>query len=345
MSNIPFQYIENLDNKIQSILDELSENIDSFNRDLRNYITRRQSKKRKPNKIEEKRSGECARETDENTDSENDCSPEFKKTDTSTEHLEKDISGNEINEKDVSGNEINEKNVSENISIEKDASGNIRNEKDVSGNISIEKDASGNIRNEKDYDNEKDLEKNSSQENDLPDTKSEKDHDNQDSENGNENEYTNKEEPSMKGCDQNKNNCGNKKKTGDASISFYKLPELKFGTNKKHIKKIYKKLIVKLHPDKVGRKNTTLFKEYYDQCREALKSECLYKMWIISKKINVKVKLTKKINKALIKELNILKQFTENLEKSIVYKWIHESCPNKKENYLVEYIKKNIIYL
>ena len=316
MSNIPFQYIENLDNKIQSILDELTpENIDSFNRDLRNYITRKQSKKRKPNKIEEKRSGECARKTDENTDSENDCSPEFKKTDTSTEHLEKDISGNEINEKDVSGN--------------------ISNEKDVSGNIS----------NEKDYNNDKDLEKNSSQENDLPDTKSEKDHDNQDSVNGNENEYTNKEEPSTKGCDQNKNNCGNKKKTGDASISFYKLPELKFGTNKKHIKKIYKKLIVKLHPDKVGRKNTNLFKEYYDQCREALKSECLYKMWILSKKINVKVKLTKKINKALIKELNILKQFTENLEKSIVYKWINESCPNKKENYLVEYIKKNIIYL
>ena len=126
-------------------------------------------------------------------------------------------------------------------------------------------------------------------------------------------------------------------------MEFYKLPKLEFPTKPKIVKKFYKKLIVKLHPDKRRKKktNTKLFQEYYEKCQNAMKMKCIYKLWLLTKKINIKIKSTSKIDNAFIIEINTIKQYIDTLKKSHIYNW--NNCDNEEDRckYLNNYIKEN----
>ena len=129
-----------------------------------------------------------------------------------------------------------------------------------------------------------------------------------------------------------------KSKKTNSRLTLYKIPELKFRTKKKNMKKFYKKLIVKLHPDKVGYDNTALFAVYFEECRDAIENKCLYKLWLISKKINLKIKINDNISAALTLEINSLHEYIENLKNSEMYKWIF----SRDDRCILKYIKKNI---
>ena len=131
-----------------------------------------------------------------------------------------------------------------------------------------------------------------------------------------------------------------------ANLDLYKVPTLIFPTKKKIIKKFYNKLIVRLHPDKREKKHkkAKLFQMYYEECKKSMEMNCLYKLWIISQKMNIKVKITKNIHSAFIKEINILKKYNETLESSFIYKWSNETLPLEKNKYILEYIKTNVTY-
>ena len=122
------------------------------------------------------------------------------------------------------------------------------------------------------------------------------------------------------------------------TISSYKIPPLVFPTKKKIIRKYYKKLIVKLHPDKIDSENTVKFQKYFSECKKAKKLNCLYKCWLLSKKIGIKVKKTENITKAFLKEINILKVYIEERENSIINKWINSNNNDEKDLLIIQYI-------
>ena len=138
--------------------------------------------------------------------------------------------------------------------------------------------------------------------------------------------------------DTSSGNEGSHKKR-DSTIGIYQMPELIFTTRRKHIRKLYKKLIVRLHPDKVDYEKRELFKEYYDQCKVAVELRCLYKLWMLSQKIGIKVKVNRDIATAFNKEINILKDYVENLKNSEIYRWIHNG---HNEEEVIAYIKYNM---
>jgi len=122
------------------------------------------------------------------------------------------------------------------------------------------------------------------------------------------------------------------------TIKQYEIPELVFPTKKKIIRKYYKKLIVKLHPDKIDSENTVKFQKYFSECKKAKKLNCLYKCWLLSKKIGIKVKKTENITKAFLKEINILKVYIEERENSIINKWINSNNNDEKDLLIIQYI-------
>ena len=124
------------------------------------------------------------------------------------------------------------------------------------------------------------------------------------------------------------------------------MPPLKFNTKKKIIKKFYKKLIVKLHPDKrkKDKKNDTLFKEHFEECKKAMEMNCVYKLWLLTVRMKIYVKITKNIESAILIEINLLKSYLDNLVSSPIYKWI--TMPEINRDLCIkEYISKNIVVL
>ena len=204
-----------------------------------------------------------------------------------------------------------------------DSSGNLEN--DLSGNS--ENDLSGNLENDLSGNLENDLSGNL--ENDLS---------------GNLNI-----DPSGNLENDEKTNCSgestNKQNNQSNTIDLYKLPELNFNTNKKLLKKFYKKLIVKLHPDKRKKdSDPTLFQEYFEECKHAMEMKCIYKLWLLTYKMKIDIKITNNIQNAILKEINILKKYNETLESSFIYKWSNETLPLEKNKYILEYIKTNVTY-
>lgn len=127
--------------------------------------------------------------------------------------------------------------------------------------------------------------------------------------------------------------------TSNTVFTFYTPPKLIFTTRKKYIKKIYKKIIVKIHPDKIkSTDNVRLFAKYFDICRESIENKKIHPMWIIANELKINIKLKKPIKKALILEINTLKKFNESITNSPVYKWFQTTDPSIKKNYLLQYI-------
>ena len=149
---------------------------------------------------------------------------------------------------------------------------------------------------------------------------------------------------------EDQNNCENDESGQNSGTSFknsytvkkYKIPELIYPTKKKITKKFYKKLIVRLHPDKCRNKNSMLFQNYYNSCVTAKKQNCLYKFWLLAANIKLKIKITNNIEKSFNKEINILKKYIEDLNESIINKWIETDDNVMKKNLIEIYIRQNM---
>ena len=336
MSNIPLQYIENLDKRYCNIIENITENINDFNQHLIKYIQNNYT-------ISSSNSPKNTQDRDnlnKNTDTSlvpfcdfdyfskthidvnehlemalsgllpnygddfienisgglHDLSGCYPKTDPSGNTSETDLSG-ELH--DLSGN-----------TLETDLSGELH---DLSGNT-LETDLSGELHDLSGNTLEKDL---SGELHDLS---------------------GNTLETDLSGNTSENNSSNNRA----YSIEQYKIPSLIFPTNKKIIRKYYKKLIVKLHPDKIKSKNVKKFQRYYQECKEAKKLNSLYKFYLLSRKINIKIKHTTKINKAFLTEINILKRYIETLENSIISQWINTNSICVKDTLIQKYIQENV---
>ena len=107
----------------------------------------------------------------------------------------------------------------------------------------------------------------------------------------------------------------------------------------KILKKLYKKIAIKTHPDKVKDNNkVALFKKaksFYD-------NNILIGLIFISKKINIKIELQKfhkSIIIELIKEIAIVQEKINNMKSSIYLKWKDDL--NNKNKYKEQYAKEN----
>ena len=60
---------------------------------------------------------------------------------------------------------------------------------------------------------------------------------------------------------------------------------------------------------------------------------------MLTKKIDIKVKKTENANKAFIKEINMLKLYIENLEKSLINKWINTTTSEERDFIVINYIR------
>ena len=307
MKKSHLHFTKNLDNNYKKITLAISENTDSFNRDIFKFINNNfniSNKSEFSNTSEHKTSGN--KPYTYSNDRREKVVNEYILISNASGNLENDLSGN-LNtdpsgnlENDLSGN----LNTDPSDNLENDLSGNLNTdpsgnlENDLSGNLNT--DPSGNLEN--DEANNEDAEKNNIPREDT-----------------------------------------NKTNSQSNTIDLYRLPELNFNTNKKLLKKFYKKLIVKLHPDKRKKdSDPTLFQEYFEECKHAMEIKCIYKLWLLTFDMKITVKMTRQIENAILTEINLMKKYIDSLTSSPIYRWIR-SDEKEKDMCIKEYITKNII--
>ena len=78
---------------------------------------------------------------------------------------------------------------------------------------------------------------------------------------------------------------------------------------------------------------------YYIECTEAKELNSVYKFWLLTKTIGIKVKKTVNVNKAFLIEINMLKIYLETLENSPINKWINSDNSDEKDQSIITYIK------
>lgn len=346
MDKIPLQYVTNLDKRYSTKILEIQENIDNFNTYLYNFIQKNYihpSRNKPINKSDatESDAGEYHKSSDgeqnslvifndmiglfrtpnDNNIIDDICSRQNKSPLETNDDLpnddlmSNDLSGNDVSGNDVSGNGVSCNDLSGNDVSGNDLSGNDLSGNDVSGNELSGNDVSGN-----------DLSGNDVSGNDVPD------HD-----------LSGNGKSNSKGIenDVSGNNIENDEKSNKKTINIkhYEIPALVFPTKKKIIRKYYNKLIVKLHPDKIETKNAVKFLNYYIECKEAKELNSVYKFWLLTKKIGIKVKKTVNVNKAFLIEINMLKIYLETLENSPINKWINSDNSDEKDQSIITYIK------
>ena len=336
MDKIPLQYILNLDNTYNLTVSKILDNINNFNNYLYNYVHKNYTipssndPYNKSTTDEHNTNGDPAANKKKSLTLFNAAPYLFTNTPgKNTEHYLYDftVSDDELDdvsdwiniENDVSGNNVSADDASGGINIDLDVSGNNVSADDASGGINIDLDVSGNNVSADDASGGINIDLDVSGNNVSADDASgginiEKDNPGQDT--------------------------ANKPKT--IIIRPYKLPLLIFPTHKKIIKKYYKKLIVKLHPDKIGSTSAVKFQKYYIECKNAKELNSLYKFWLLTKKIGIKIKKTEHIQTAFLKEINILKVYIENLEESIINKWINSQDSHEKNRLMLNYIRSCI---
>ena len=107
---------------------------------------------------------------------------------------------------------------------------------------------------------------------------------------------------------------------------------------KVRIKKIYRNIVKVTHPDKV---DSDELKELYMEATEAYEAYNIFELCFISKKLNIKVKLSLEETKTLNELINSKKDEIKKIESSFIWLWL--TAPNEiDKNELVDkFIEKH----
>lgn len=103
-------------------------------------------------------------------------------------------------------------------------------------------------------------------------------------------------------------------------------------------KKIYRDIVKKTHPDKVESEE---LKDLYLKATEAYEEYNLFELCIISKSLNIKVKLSIEETKTLNELIENKKNDIKKIESSFIWLWINSNSEDEKNKLVDEFINKH----
>jgi len=107
---------------------------------------------------------------------------------------------------------------------------------------------------------------------------------------------------------------------------------------KVRIKKIYRNIVKVTHPDKV---DSDELKELYMEATEAYEAYNIFELCFISKKLNIKVKLSLEETKTLNELINSKKDEIKKIESSFIWLWLIAPNENDKNELVDRFIEKH----
>jgi hypothetical protein len=107
---------------------------------------------------------------------------------------------------------------------------------------------------------------------------------------------------------------------------------------KVRIKKIYRNIVKLTHPDKTESEELN---ELYMEATEAYEAYNIFELCFISKKLNIKVKLSLEETKTLKELLDSKKDEIKKIESSFIWLWLTASNENDKNELVDRFIEKH----
>ena len=107
---------------------------------------------------------------------------------------------------------------------------------------------------------------------------------------------------------------------------------------KVRIKKIYRNIVKVTHPDRVDSDD---LKELYVEATEAYEAYNIFELCFISKKLNIKVKLSLEETKTLNELINSKKDEIKKIESSFIWLWLIAPNENDKNELVDKFIEKH----
>ena len=107
---------------------------------------------------------------------------------------------------------------------------------------------------------------------------------------------------------------------------------------KVRIKKIYRNIVKVTHPDRVDSEE---LKELYMEATEAYEAYNIFELCFISKKLNIKVKLSLEETKTLNELINSKKDEIKKIESSFIWLWLMAPNENDKNELVDRFIEKH----
>ena len=104
------------------------------------------------------------------------------------------------------------------------------------------------------------------------------------------------------------------------------------------LKKIYRDIVKKTHPDKVESEE---LKDLYLKATDAYEEYNLFELCLISKTLNIKVKLSIEETKTLNELIESKKNDIKKLESSFIWLWINSSNDDEKNKLVDDFINKH----
>jgi len=104
------------------------------------------------------------------------------------------------------------------------------------------------------------------------------------------------------------------------------------------IKKIYRNIVKVTHPDRV---DSDELKELYMEATEAYEAYNIFELCFISKKLNIKVKLSLEETKTLNDLIDSKKDDIKKIESSFIWLWINASNESEKNELVDRFIEKH----
>ena len=107
---------------------------------------------------------------------------------------------------------------------------------------------------------------------------------------------------------------------------------------KVRIKKIYRNIVKVTHPDRIDSEE---LKELYMEATEAYEAYNIFELCFISKKLNIKVKLSLEETKTLNELINSKKDEIKKIESSFIWLWLIAPSENEKNELVDRFIEKH----
>jgi pyruvate/2-oxoglutarate dehydrogenase complex dihydrolipoamide acyltransferase (E2) component len=107
---------------------------------------------------------------------------------------------------------------------------------------------------------------------------------------------------------------------------------------KVRIKKIYRNIVKLTHPDKVESEELN---DLYIQATQAYEAYDIFELCFISKKLNIKVKLSLDETKTLNELIDSKKNDIKKIESSFIWLWINAPDNNEQNNLVDRFIEKH----